>query len=192
MVENAGLWTRFVPVAFHVDYWNNLGWKDRFSAPEYSDRERKYAIGWGAQTVYTPCVVLNGQEWEGWASRPFPAPTARPGKLRVTVERGKGQVSFQTAAEFRKPVRVEWALLGMNLRSKVGGGENGGRELRHDFTVLRHGSAELLKGSGAGFTGEVSLAAHDWDAAGAAAFWVSAGDELNPLQATGGWIKHGE
>ena len=38
-----GLWTRFIPVALHVDYWDYIGWKDRFASPEYSNRQRKYA-----------------------------------------------------------------------------------------------------------------------------------------------------
>src|SRR6202020_1540486 len=38
-----GLWNEFVPVAFHVDYWNNLGWKDRFSDKQYTERKKSYA-----------------------------------------------------------------------------------------------------------------------------------------------------
>ncbi|HEX4349582.1 MAG TPA: DUF1223 domain-containing protein, partial [Verrucomicrobiae bacterium] len=41
--HSPGLWKNFVPVAFHVDYWNSLGWKDHWSAPEFSERQRDYA-----------------------------------------------------------------------------------------------------------------------------------------------------
>ena len=41
--EKPGLWSEFVPVAFHVDYWNYLGWRDKWSSKEYSDRQRDYA-----------------------------------------------------------------------------------------------------------------------------------------------------
>src|SRR5258708_27687280 len=45
----AGLWTNLVPVAFHVDYWNNLGWRDELSSEEFSDRQRHYAQAWSAE-----------------------------------------------------------------------------------------------------------------------------------------------
>ena len=56
------LWKGFVPVAFHVDYWNSLGWKDRWSSPEFTERQRAYAEAWKSESVYTPCFVVNGKE----------------------------------------------------------------------------------------------------------------------------------
>src|ERR1700743_1102514 len=50
--ENPGLWSEFVPVAFHVDYWNNLGWRDRWSDGQFSERQRKYAQHWSADNIY--------------------------------------------------------------------------------------------------------------------------------------------
>jgi hypothetical protein len=44
--SNPDLWSRVVPVAFHVDYWNNLGWMDRFSRPEFTERQRGYGAAW--------------------------------------------------------------------------------------------------------------------------------------------------
>ena len=41
--NSQGLWDEFVPVAFHVDYWNNPGWKDRFSDEQYTERQKSYA-----------------------------------------------------------------------------------------------------------------------------------------------------
>src|SRR6266581_5068954 len=40
--ESPDLWKKIVPVAFHVDYWNNLGWRDRFAKPEFTARQRRY------------------------------------------------------------------------------------------------------------------------------------------------------
>jgi hypothetical protein len=57
---SGGLWRDFVPVAFHVDYWNNLGWKDRFSDEQYTERQKSYAQLWSASNIYTPEFVLNG------------------------------------------------------------------------------------------------------------------------------------
>jgi len=64
--NSPSLWSRFVPLAFHVDYWNSPGWKDRWSSPQFSLRQSDYAQLWHAENVYTPCFVLNGGEWTGW------------------------------------------------------------------------------------------------------------------------------
>src|SRR5580693_7997010 len=49
-----GLWGDFVPVAFHVDYWDYLGWRDPWAKSEFSNRQRAYAARWHSQSVYTP------------------------------------------------------------------------------------------------------------------------------------------
>ena len=54
------------PLAFHVDYWDYIGWKDQFSKAEYSDRQRKTAAVSGAGFVYTPQFVFNGRDFKGW------------------------------------------------------------------------------------------------------------------------------
>ena len=64
--EKPGLWNEFVPIAFHVDYWNYLGWRDKWSSKQYSDRQRDYAGVWGSESIYTPEFVLNGKEWRNW------------------------------------------------------------------------------------------------------------------------------
>src|SRR5215470_17138375 len=64
-----GLWKQFVPVAFHVDYWDYLGWRDPWASKAFSDRQRAYAQVWGGDSIYAPGFVLNGQEWRAW-SRP--------------------------------------------------------------------------------------------------------------------------
>lgn len=46
-----GLWSEFVPVAFHVDYWSNLGWRDKFSKREFTLRQQNYAQIWSAQDI---------------------------------------------------------------------------------------------------------------------------------------------
>src|ERR1700744_6104626 len=48
-------------LAFHVDYWNRLGWKDVFSSAEYSERQNQYARWLKLSSVYTPQIVVNGR-----------------------------------------------------------------------------------------------------------------------------------
>ena len=62
-----GLWSEFVPVALHVNYWDHLGWRDPWAAREFTARQRSYAAAWNSRTIYTPGMVLNGQEWRTWA-----------------------------------------------------------------------------------------------------------------------------
>ena len=64
LATHPSLWKTFVPVAFHVNYWDNLGWKDRLASVEFTQRQHTYASAWRADTVYTPEFVLNGREWQ--------------------------------------------------------------------------------------------------------------------------------
>ena len=61
-----GLWSDFVPVAFHVDYWDSLGWRDKWASPQFTERQRAYAAASASANVYTPEFVLNGAEWRNW------------------------------------------------------------------------------------------------------------------------------
>ena len=74
---NSDLWKKIVPVAFHVDYWDNLGWPDRFAKAEFTLRQRRYAASWPTGAVYTPAFVVNGKEWSGFFDQKAP-PKARP------------------------------------------------------------------------------------------------------------------
>ena len=55
-----GLWKQFVPVAWHVDYWDRLGWRDRFASQNSTARQYRYAALWHDDGVYTPAFVLDG------------------------------------------------------------------------------------------------------------------------------------
>lgn len=70
---------KVTPLAFHVDYWDYIGWKDRFSKEEYSDRQRKTAAFGGDGFVYTPQFVMNGRDFKGWDNS----------RLREQIERSQ-------------------------------------------------------------------------------------------------------
>src|SRR5207244_8430096 len=57
---------RVVPLAFHVNYWDDLGWKDRFADQRYTERQRALAKATGAKEVYTPQVTLQGRDARDW------------------------------------------------------------------------------------------------------------------------------
>ncbi len=50
-----------VALSFHVDYWDNLGWKDAFSNASFTERQRRYGNQFHLESIYTPQLVINGE-----------------------------------------------------------------------------------------------------------------------------------
>src|ERR1700752_821515 len=75
------LWKDFVPIAFHVDYWDRLGWRDPFASKEWTARQYQYSNAWKAETVYTPGFVLDGREWRD--PKVPSSSNEKPGVLRI-------------------------------------------------------------------------------------------------------------
>src|SRR5262245_60556333 len=133
------LWMDFVPAAFHVDYWDYLGWRDSFGSVEYSDRQRTYAAQWKSRSVYTPGLVLDGKEWRARFNRDeLPrASTQAIGVLTASSSDGKQWLlRFEPIAAKASVFDFHGVLLGFDLSSDVKTGENRGRKLQHDFVVL--------------------------------------------------------
>jgi hypothetical protein len=179
-------WRSAVPVAFHVDYWDQLGWKDRFAKPEFTARQQSYAAHWNHNSVYTPCFVLNGEEWQGWFDGGVP-----PGSLRQVV--GNLEASIQgDAVNIRftpiikpKEYLVFIAPLAMQAGSDVERGENRGRHLTHDFVALSLVSAKLEpRGSAFGTRLQVPM-----NGARAVAVWITLAHSFLPIQAVGGPLE---
>lgn len=128
----------FFPLAFHVTYWDYIGWKDPFAKKEYSYRQRKYASNWNSTTVYTPGFVLNGKEWRTPYRKVPKASKLEVGVLKAEPQKGdKYKVSFTGSG---KGLRLNYALVGNGFTSKVTKGENSGRTLQQYFAVLEHKS----------------------------------------------------
>lgn len=129
--------------AFHVDYWDRLGWKDRFGDARHTQRQVHQQAAAGSRTSYTPQVVVNGRDWRRWPELPAPMPNA---PVRVSMQRLGKQVELhvQPANDSRQPARQQWALWWAALEddhvSDVRAGENSGVTLRHDHVVRHHGS----------------------------------------------------
>ena len=183
--ENPGLWNDFVPVAFHVDYWDYLGWRDTLADPAFSTRQRRYRAQGGIDTVYTPGFVVNGREWRGWfGKRALPDEPAHVGALTVKIDGDRIDARFDSARRGEGALWLNLALLGGDISQRVAAGENEGRRLVQDFSVLRF---VRLRSDDGRWEGVLPRAAGDFGRRALAA-WVSRGDELRPLQAVGGWL----
>jgi hypothetical protein len=188
--DNPGLWKRFVPIAFHVDYWDRLGWRDRFSSKRWTERQGRYASLWQSGSVYTPALVVNGSETRNWLeSDPSRVNDKNSGVLNVSTVDGKTfAIDFKPENRNTGDWDAHLALLGSGISSNVRAGENRGRNLQHDFVVLDLRDAAMKPENG-------TLRAHlTIEATGetgprkAVAVWVSMRDRLAPVQATGGWL----
>jgi hypothetical protein len=190
--EKPGLWSEFVPVAFHVDYWDYLGWRDKWSSNQYSDRQRDYAGALGSDSIYTPEFVVNGKEWHNWLElRGAPGVSGtKTGLLKVTSEdTNHWQVTFIPTESGTTAFEVNAALLISGLSSAVKAGENAGRHLQHDFVVLKLINQPLFGNNGV-FQGVFTLAAGQKPPEGrlALAVWATRSGSLEPVQSVGGWL----
>jgi len=189
------LWRQVIPVVFHVDYWDGLGWPDRFARTAYTQRQGDYQARWHAANVYTPEFIVDAREWHGWFDGddlPM-AKTEMVGPLRIVINRDTGDVKVTHAlidSTVAPHLTVNVAWLGMNIDSDVRGGENNGRNLVHDFVVLdfqsKPASFAADKGISGEFPGPKSASGADHSAAIAA--WLSL-DDGTIYQATGGLLK---
>ena len=140
---------RIVPIALHVDYWDYIGWKDPYARQAHSARQRKMAKLARAAMVYTPQVLLQGQDFRHWSEGAFEQAVAKinaqPAKARISL-------SLNTLRNDAFEVEAAAELLGASpspdialylgayenkLLTEVKAGENRGKTLPHDYVVLQ-------------------------------------------------------
>jgi hypothetical protein len=188
---NPRLWHDVFPVAFHINYWDDLGWTDRFATTETTQRQRDYATRLGQDSVYTPEFIVNGREWQrGWLSGSLPGPaTDKTGTLTVRRAVDQAITAQYLAPTPREHCTLNVALLGFNIASNVRSGENGGRKLQHDFLTLGFTATPLATGKDGALTaGPFHVSTLAGETPGALVAWVSDADG-NILQVAGGWLS---
>ncbi len=136
-----------VPLALHVDYWDYIGWKDPYAKQAFAARQRKLAQMWRPVMVYTPQVLLQGQDFRRWGSAEFTEAVTRinskPARARIALSIRavtREAIQAELAAQLldpaeQKSVAVYLAAYENKLASDVGAGENRGKRLEHDFVV---------------------------------------------------------
>ena len=163
-------------LAFHVDYWNRLGWKDVFSSADYSKRQNEYANWLNLQSVYTPQIVVNGKKEfvgseEGTLRNAITAGLRNNPAATLTLNTQKGQDHI--AVQYRvtgteKNSDLLLALVQKAAQTKVQRGENGGRTLSHVQIVRKIQSVSLSAGGNGNATialpEEINI--QDWEVIG--------------------------
>src|SRR6185503_15335347 len=145
---------RVVPIALHVDYWDYIGWKDPYARQAHAARQRKMAKLARAAMVYTPQVLLQGQDFRHWRdggspdgafARTVAEINARPAKARISLSldtRRRQAFEVEVAAELLAAapgadVALFVGAYENKLVSEVKAGENRGKSLPHDYVVLQ-------------------------------------------------------
>jgi hypothetical protein len=187
LMKEPQLWRDFVPIAFHVDYWDHLGWRDPFASKMWTARQYEYAARWKSGSVYTPGFVLNGRELR---DQSLPAPSGEAaGVLAVRLLNGdRATVSFQPASGGGREYEIHLARLGFGLSTNVKAGENSGRKLRHDFVVLSLTNETMGGGGTRELRFPAAVSKQTVEARSALAAWVTEVGQMEPIQAVGNWL----
>lgn len=133
-----------VALAFHVDYWDYLGWKDGFADPAWSDRQRGYARYAGSKAIYTPQFVIQGADHVVGA-RPMEVmdlilrrgAVSAPVRLTLTRQAGAYLIRAEATGAFPEPVMVQLVHYRSSERVDISHGENAGRRITYVNIVTR-------------------------------------------------------
>ena len=132
-------------LSYHVDYWDNLGWKDPYARPQFSEKQRLQAQVTANPVVYTPQFTFNGKDFRAWNTARLHTLSQQlaqvPSPVRLDLQQlphsatqFKLQVSARALAP-SSPANLYVALYTDGLSTAVKAGENSGRVLRHDAVV---------------------------------------------------------
>jgi len=189
--NKADLWDRVIPMAFHVDYWDYIGWKDRFAQAVFSRRQHGYAQLQRRSTVYTPAFFINGINWRpGFFFKRLPTNNQKKiGSLKVTLKENTITARFNPLKKKAALYNLNIALLGTGITTHIKAGENKGRKSTHEFVVLNHQKYRShnlkWKVNWSPLTQQIkSLSVSDY----AIAAWINTENNLSPIQATGGYL----
>jgi len=133
-------------LAYHVDYWDRLGWRDRFASARFTQRQNDVMAANGASFVYTPQVVVQGRDVPGWnrgrVDEAIAAVERRPPRadIALDVTAGTDALQLRATANVKDPISRKRAALWIAYAdsghvTQVGAGENRGARLRHDHVV---------------------------------------------------------
>ncbi|TWI97129.1 hypothetical protein JN11_03589 [Mucilaginibacter frigoritolerans] len=142
-------------LAYHVDYWNRLGWKDQFSSADFSKRQNEYANYLNINSVYTPQIVVNGRtefvgSEEGTLRNAIRTNLQKSSSAQLDLSvsatnSSHADLKYTTQGADKSTV-LQVAVLQKNAQTKVLRGENGGHTLSH-VQIVRELQEVSLKGN---------------------------------------------
>ena len=127
-----------VTLAFHVDYWDSLGWKDRFAQAQFTQRQNATQHTSGARFAYTPQVIVDSRDAPNWSSLAGAALQSRtPATVALTLAHDGAGLALTVAPGAGAPAKLSGyvAVVDDGLQSKVSAGENRGETLHADGVV---------------------------------------------------------
>jgi hypothetical protein len=144
IARDPSLHGKVIPLAFHVDYWDRLGWRDPFSSAEWSRRQFFYVRALSANSAYTPQAVVNGgRQFVGSRAEALSAAIdeashrAPIGSVRVEATRSGNVVTATIHAAAPQGAEVVVALFQNDVTTRISAGENDGRTATEDAIVRR-------------------------------------------------------
>lgn len=128
--------------AFHVAYWDYIGWADRFAAPAHTQRQRQLAAWNQLRSIYTPQVLVNAKDWRQWrdARQPMAQPNT-PARARIVLRQTDTDAFEATVTLLAAAPSVwdaYWTVTEDGHQTSVGAGENAGEQLRNDHVVRQY------------------------------------------------------
>ncbi len=169
LVNHPKLFKAFVPIAFHVSYWDYIGHKDRFADESANQRQRNHASRINSRNVYTPELFIAGKETRGWNTKILDSKIEKGSSLKI-IKKDNGV--FEAITE-HKNATVHIAQLSFSQITKPKRGENAGVELIHDFVISQWTTKSLTPNR---------------ETKSAVIAWIE--DEKGiPIQAVGSWLK---
>ena len=163
---------RVVSLGLHVDYWDALGWPDRFAQAIFTQRQREIAKRHCTRTIYTPQLVLHGRTLSTWsalaaevqrinhtqarADLSLEATTQAPNTLEIIAQ------AVVPEAAARPHTQMSLALYENRLASAVTAGENAGHTLRHDYVVRQWFGPLVIDTQGTARLQQTLSLQHDW------------------------------
>ena len=135
-----------IALAFHVDYWDHLGWKDPFGSPAFSQRQAQQQRVNGSRFSYTPQVTINGVDARHWRSLRPPItvpPSSSPVQVQLSRMGDRYTAVVQAVNGPTLRVGAYWAVTENGWVSEVKRGENSGATLAHDFVVREYRPVSL-------------------------------------------------
>lgn len=130
-----------VAQAFHVTYWDYIGWTDRFASQAFTVRQKEVATANGLSGIYTPQLVRNGRDWRNWRLPLQAIDFNVPARAAIVLRNNDGANGFEarvTPSNSAGTWSAYWTVTEHNHSSRVKAGENSGEFLKHDFVVRQY------------------------------------------------------